>query len=88
MLTTCFAIKDHHENILGLDVSNGRTWHLWNGSVWSFGSNINPNSGRNWEAAVHVLHAAPALPDSKTTNVPQYPISVAQNGISEVIADL
>ncbi|KAK4810669.1 hypothetical protein QYF61_007469, partial [Mycteria americana] len=89
MSSTRFAIKNHHENILGFDVLNGRTWRLPNGSVWSFGSNINPNPSRNREAAVRALHAAPALPESKITNVPQYPISAAaRNGISEVIADL
>ena len=37
---------------------------------------------------MRVLCAAPALPDSKTPNVPQYLISAAaQNGISEVTAD-
>ncbi|KAK4811160.1 hypothetical protein QYF61_019791 [Mycteria americana] len=89
MSSTRFAIKDHHENILGFDVLNGRTWRLPNGSVWSFGSNIDPNPSRNREAAVRALRAAPALPESKITNVPQYPLSAAaRNGISEVIADL
>ncbi|KAK4819549.1 hypothetical protein QYF61_007060 [Mycteria americana] len=89
MLSTRFAIKDHHENILGFDVLNGRTWRLPNGSVWSFGSNIDPNPSRNREAPVRALCAAPALPESKITNVLQYPISAAaRNGISEVIADL
>ncbi|KAK4828000.1 hypothetical protein QYF61_022777, partial [Mycteria americana] len=89
MSRTRFAIKDHHENILGFNVLNGRTWHLPNGSVWSFGSDTDPNPGRNWKAPVRALRAAPALPKSKMTNVPQYPISAAaQNGISEVIADL
>ena len=89
MSTTHFAIKDHHENILGFGVLNGRTWCLPNGNVWSFISNINPKPGRNREATVRVLRTAPALPDSKITNVLQYPISAAaQNGISEVIADL
>ena len=38
---------------------------------------------------MRVLHAAPTLPESKITSVPQYLISAAaQNGISEVIADL
>ena len=40
--------------------------------MWSFGSNVDPNPGRNREATVHVLHTAPALPDSKITKVPQY----------------
>ncbi|KAK4810748.1 hypothetical protein QYF61_007722 [Mycteria americana] len=89
MSSTRFAIKDHHENILGFDVLKGRTWRLPNGSVWSFGSNIVPNPSRNREAAVRALRAAPALPESKITNVPQYPMSAAaRNGISEVIADL
>ncbi|KAK4810566.1 hypothetical protein QYF61_004529 [Mycteria americana] len=89
MSRTRFAIKDHHENILGFDVLNGRTWRLPNGSVWSFGSNIDPNPSRNREAAVRALRAAPALPESKITNIPQYPLSaMARNGISEVIADL
>ncbi|KAK4806990.1 hypothetical protein QYF61_000319 [Mycteria americana] len=89
MSSTRFAIKDHHENILGFDVLNGRSWSLPNGSVWSFGSNIDPNPSRNREAAVRALRAAPALPESQITNVPQYPISAAaRNGISEVIADL
>ncbi|KAK4810584.1 hypothetical protein QYF61_007321 [Mycteria americana] len=36
-----------------------------------------------------VRSPCPALPESKITNVPQYPISAAaRNGISEVIADL
>ncbi|KAK4807063.1 hypothetical protein QYF61_018404 [Mycteria americana] len=62
---------------------------LPNSSVWSFGSNIDPNPSRNREAAVRALRAAPALPESKITNVPQYPLSAAaRNGISEVIADL
>lgn len=60
-----------------------------NGSVWSFSSNTDPSTGGSQEAAVWVLHEAPALPDSKITNVPQYPTSAAaQNGISEVIAGL
>ncbi|KAK4810621.1 hypothetical protein QYF61_007358 [Mycteria americana] len=89
MSSTRFAIKDHHENILGFDVLNGRTWRLPNGSVWSCGSNIDPNPSRNREAAVRALRAAPALPESQITNVPQYPLSAAaRNGISEVIADL
>lgn len=38
---------------------------------------------------MRVLRAAPVVPDSKITNVPQYSISaVARNGVSEVIADL
>lgn len=40
-----------------------------------FGSNVDPNPDRNWEATV--LCAAPALPDSKITNVPQHQISPA-----------
>ncbi|KAK4819569.1 hypothetical protein QYF61_007080, partial [Mycteria americana] len=89
MSSTRFAIKDHHENILGFDVLNGRTWRLPNGSVWSFGSNMDPSPARNREAAVRALRAAPAVPESKIANIPQYPISAAaRNGISEVIADL
>ncbi|KAK4806382.1 hypothetical protein QYF61_016232 [Mycteria americana] len=68
MSSTRFAIKDHHENILGFNVLNGRTWRLPNGSVWSFGLNIDPNPSRNREAAVRALRAAPALPESKITN--------------------
>jgi len=84
-----FATKDHHENILGFDLSNRLTWCLPNGSVWSFGSNIRPNPTRKRETAVCVIHAAPALPNSKITNILQYLISAAaRNGISEVIAYL
>ncbi|KAK4818863.1 hypothetical protein QYF61_020082 [Mycteria americana] len=68
MSRTHFAVKDHHENILGFDVLNGRTWSLPNGIVWSFGSNIDPNPSRNREAAVRALRTAPALPESKITN--------------------
>lgn len=75
MLSTWFAVKGHNENILGFDVLNGRTWHLPYGSMWSFGSNVSLNSDRSWEATVHVLHTAPALHDSKITNVMQYLIS-------------
>lgn len=35
---------------------------------------INPKPNRNREAAMHVVCAAPALPDSNITNVLQYPI--------------
>jgi len=56
--------------------------------VWSFGSNIHPHPGRNREAAARALPAAPALPESEMTDVPQQPISAAaQNGNSEVAAD-
>uniref|UniRef100_A0A8C3K9U4 ribonuclease H n=1 Tax=Calidris pygmaea TaxID=425635 RepID=A0A8C3K9U4_9CHAR len=89
MSSNRFAIKVHYENILGFDILNGRTWCLPDGSVWSFGSNTDLNPCRNQEAAVRVLRAAPVLPESKITNVPQYPISAAaREGISEVIADL
>ena len=85
-----FAIKEHYENILGFDALNGRTWRLPDGSLWSFGSITNPSHNKNQQTAtVRVLRAAPALPESKITNVPQYPISAtARTGISEVIADL
>ena len=87
MSTTRFAIKDHHENIVGFDVLNGQTWRLPNGGVWSFGSTSDPNAGRNREATARVLRAAPALPDSKITDISQCPISAAaRNGFSEVIA--
>lgn len=90
MLTICFAIKGHHENIIGFTVLNGWTWWSLNSSsVWSFGLNIDPSSSRTWEVIVYVLHTVPALSDSEITDVPQYPIyAVAWNRISEVIADL
>ena len=89
MLSPRFPVKNHNENILGFGVLTGWNWHLPDGSVWSFGSSINPNPSRNWEATVRILHTAPALPDSKINSVPQYLISAAvQTGISEVIADL
>jgi len=50
MLSTHFAVKDHNENILGFNVLSRRTWCLPDGSMWSFGSNINPNANENWEA--------------------------------------
>ena len=44
--------------------------------MWSFGSNVDPNPDKNREATARVLRAAPALPDSKITNVPQYLIAL------------
>ena len=59
------------------------------GSVWPFDSNIDPKPRRNREAAVCVLHAAPALLKSDITDVLQCPISAAaRRGISEVTAGL
>jgi len=49
MSSTRFAIKDRSENILGFDVLNERTWHLPDGSIWFFGSSINPHPNENWE---------------------------------------
>ena len=54
MLSTCFAVKDHNENILGFDVLNRQTWCLPESSVWSSGSNINPNPNENWEATANI----------------------------------
>lgn len=31
----------------------------WRGSVWSHGSNTNPNLGRHWATTAQVLHTAP-----------------------------
>lgn len=89
MSSTHFAVKDRNENIWGFDVLTRPNWHLPAGSVRFFSTSRNPNPRRNWKATVCVLHAAPALPDAKITNVPQRLISAAaRNGISEVIADL
>lgn len=52
MTSTRFAIKDDNENILGFNVQYGRTWHLPDGTVWSFSSNVNPKPKRNWETVV------------------------------------
>ena len=54
---------------LDFDVLNGRIWHLPDGTVWSFGSNVDPNPDTNREATVRVLCAAPTLRESKITNV-------------------
>ena len=70
-------------NILEFDVLAGRQWYLPNGRVWSFG-------GREAEGIhVRTLQVAPALPQSKVTCVPQYPLPAAdKRGLSEVINDL
>ena len=51
-----------------------------------FGSNTSPNSERKREATSRLLCTASALPDSKITHGPQYPISAAVR--TEVVADL
>lgn len=56
--------------------------------VCSLGSNNNLEPHRNKGEVVCTVHAAPALPEPKITNVLQYSISTAVwNAISEVIAD-
>lgn len=81
MTSIRFAVKDHHENILGFDALKGQIWHLVDSSLWSFSSSVNLNANKNQQTATaHDLHAAPAL---------QYLISaMARSGISEIIADL
>ncbi|KAK4828563.1 hypothetical protein QYF61_027532 [Mycteria americana] len=68
MSSTCFAIKDHHGNILGFYVLNRRTWHLLNGSLWSFGPNTGPDPGRNGEAQRG--HWAQPLPSPSHKSLP------------------
>ena len=77
------ALSPYKGNILGFDVLAGRQWCLPGGRVWSFGS-------REAEATdVSVLQTAPALPPSKLTCIPQYPLpSAARQGITELLDDL
>ena len=89
MSSTCTAIKDHCEIILGFGSSVGEPGTCPHGSVKPFGSNIDPKPQRSREAVECVLRAAPALLESEITDVLQDPISVAaRQGIAEVTADL
>ena len=77
------ALSPCKGNRLGFDVLAGRQWCLPGGRLWSFGS-------REAEATdVRVLQPAPALPHSKLTCIPQYPLpSAARRGITELLDDL
>lgn len=65
----------------------GQTWQLPNGSIWSFRSGSLGVESKT--ADICLSRAAPVLPDSSLTNVPQYLVSAAtKDGISAVIVDL
>ena len=77
------ALSPYKGNILGFDVLAGRQWCLPGSRIWSCGS-------REAKATdVRVLQTAPALPHSKLTCIPQYPLlSAARWGITELLDDL
>lgn len=87
MLTTCFAIKDHNINLC-FSVLNDRTWCLLDGICGTLVQMLTPTP-EVFQTVVCLLHAVPALSDTRIAGVSQsWMLAAKQGGISEILADL